>query len=160
VKNSLRFLAFFRLILIAAIVAFGSFAKADREVQSFREWKSTKITEAENKIKIIRDKISTGDPNMVFSPVKQDKVEAGLHASLLQQLEKEELNLSNLKDLGISDYYVGYLLKQGSLEEAINSVSGKLTAEDVAELMRAYAEQFSTSTRQQSKTATRLDFSQ
>jgi hypothetical protein len=79
---------------------------------------------------------------------------------LLQQLEKEELNLSNLKDLGISDYYVGYLLKQGSLDDAINSVSGKLTPEDVAELMRAYAEQLSASVRRQPKTSTRLDFSQ
>ena len=79
---------------------------------------------------------------------------------MFAQLEKEELNLSNLKELGISDYYVGYLLKQGSLEEAISAVSGRLSTEDVAELMRAYAEQFSTSVKQQSKSATGREFGQ
>jgi hypothetical protein len=146
--------------VLFASLAFGSIARADRQIQSFREWKFAKISEAENKIKIIKSKMTDGDPNMVFAPAKSMNVEAGLHSDLLQQLEKEELNLSNLKDLGISDYYVGYLLKQGSLDDAINSVSGKLTPEDVAELMRAYAEQFSASARRQPKTATRLDFSQ
>ena len=156
----LTILTLFRALTLALLVAAASKAHAGREIQSFREWKSCKISEAEVKIKIIRDKISPGDPNMNFTSSKSENAEAGLHPSLLVQLEKEELNLSNLKDLGISDYYVGYLLKQNSLDEAINSVSGKLTPEDVGELMRAYAEQFSTSVKQQSKSATRLDFSQ
>jgi len=155
-KNALK--SVFKTALFVAILSLGSLAQAERQIQSFHEWKTSKISEAEVKIKIIKEKIGAGDPNYNWNPT--DKMEAGVHSSLLVQLEKEELNLSNLKDLGISDYYVGYLLKQSSLDEAIHSVSGKLTAEDIAELMRAYAEQFSTSVKQQSKSASRLDFSQ
>ncbi|MCC2680012.1 MAG: hypothetical protein K0R29_2588 [Pseudobdellovibrio sp.] len=150
--------SFIKIVLFTAVISLGSLAHADRNIQSFREWKTSKISEAEVKIKIIKDKIGAGDPNYNWNPT--DKMEAGVHSSLIVQLEKEELNLSNLKDLGISDYYVGYLLKQSSLDDAIHSVSGKLTAEDIAELMRAYAEQFSTPVKQQSKSASRLDFSQ
>lgn len=150
--------SFIKIMLFAAVISLGTLAHGGREIQSFREWKTSKITEAEVKIKIIKEKIGADDPNYNWNPT--DKMEAGIHTSLLVQLEKEELNLSNLKDLGISDYYVGYLLKQSSLDEAIHSVSGKLTAEDIADLMRAYAEQFSSSVKQQSKSASRLDFSQ
>lgn len=156
--NKLPLLNIIKIALFTATMSLASLAHAERNIQSFHEWKNSKISEAQSKIKIIKDKIGAGDPNYNWN--SSDKLEAGLHSSLLVQLEKEELNLSNLKDLGISDYYVGYLLKHSSLDEAINSVSGKLTPEDVAELMRAYAEQFSTSVKQQSKSASRLDFGQ
>ncbi len=78
-------------------------------VKSYREWKSSKVSEAENKIK--------------------STTEAGLSLSVAQELS-------------ISDYFVGYLTKQGSLEGAIKEVAARLTPEEVAELMSAYAQHF------------------
>jgi hypothetical protein len=43
------------------------------------------------------------------------------------------------KDLSVTDYFVGYLTKLQDKKAAFNEVAGKLTAEEVAELMAAYA---------------------
>jgi DNA-directed RNA polymerase specialized sigma54-like protein len=71
------------------------------------------------------------------------KTEAGLQENLQDQLDQELLNLSVTRDLSISDYFVGYLNKQPSLERAIEEVSVRLTAEEVEELMQALALQLS-----------------
>ena len=104
-------------------------------VLSYREWKSSKISEAQLKIKTIKEKIIV-DPNM---PIKTLGTEAGLS----KELEREILNLSVTQDLTISDYFVGYLTRQSSLETAIKDVSPRLTPDEVAELMSAFAEHFS-----------------
>ncbi len=104
-------------------------------VLSYREWKNSKISEAQLRIKNIKEKIIV-DPNM---PIKNSGTEAGLS----KELEREILNLSVTQDLTISDYFVGYLTRQSSLETAIKDVSPRLTAEEVAELMSAFAEHFS-----------------
>ena len=102
-------------------------------VLSYREWKNLKIQESKNKIRSLKEKINP-DPNLKIN----DKMEAGLN----QDLEQEILNLSITNDLGISDYFVGYLTKQSSVKTAIKEVSVKLSADEVAELMSAYAEHF------------------
>lgn len=107
-------------------------------VQSYHEWKKTKIHDAQNKIKNLKEKIET-DPNLKY---KSMSTEAGLVADLNRDLEQEILNLSLTQDLSISDYFVGYLTKQSSLESAIKDVSVRLNPEEVAELMLAYAENF------------------
>ena len=103
-------------------------------VLSYREWKNSKIHDAQMKIKTIKDKLGT-DPN---SQIKS----AGTEAGLSKELEREILTLSLTQDLTISDYFVGYLTRQASLDAAIKDVAIKLTAEEVAELMAAYAENF------------------
>lgn len=100
---------------------------------SYREWKKMKIQESEKKVKEIKNKIES-DPNLKSS----NKTEAGLN----RDLENEILNLSITNDLTISDYFVGYLSKQPSLNSAIREVSVKLSSDEVAELMTAYAENF------------------
>lgn len=103
-------------------------------VLSYREWKNSKIHDAQMKIKSIKDKLGT-DPN---SQIKNTGTEAGLS----KELEREILTLSLTQDLSISDYFVGYLTRQASLDAAIKDVAVKLSADEVAELMAAYAENF------------------
>lgn len=103
-------------------------------VLSYREWKNSKISDAQMKIKTIKDKLGT-DPNI---QIKNSSTEAGLS----KELEREILILSLTEDLTISDYFVGYLTRQNSMEAAIKDVAVKLTADEVAELMAAYAENF------------------
>ena len=116
---------------------------------SYKEWKQKKVTEIENRIQTLREKLSdktlrkvgsaSGDPNL---KLPQHEVEAGLQSQLQQQLEREMLILSMSQDLTISDYFVGYLTKQTSLDVAIREVSARMTPDEVADLMVAFAEHF------------------
>ncbi|HEY1079089.1 MAG TPA: hypothetical protein VGE46_03295, partial [Bdellovibrio sp.] len=51
----------------------------------------------------------------------------------------EQYALELAKDLSVTDYFVGYLTKIQDKKSAFNEVAGKLSAEEVAELMTAYA---------------------
>ena len=104
-------------------------------VLSYREWKTSKINEAQLKVKSIKDRINA-DPNLQFK-------NSGTEAGLGKDLEREILNLSMTEDLTISDYFVGYLTRQSSVDTAIKDVSLRLTSDEVAELMAAYAENIS-----------------
>jgi hypothetical protein len=59
--------------------------------------------------------------------------------NLEEQLEQDQATLEMAKDLSVTDYFVGYLTKLQDKKAAFNEVAGKLTAEEVAELMAAYA---------------------
>lgn len=137
---------------------------APANTKSYLEWKSSKISEIENRVKSLREKmasqtvarpLNSKDPNLV----NKSKTEAGLRADMQDQLDQELLNLSISHDLSISDYFVGYLTKQPSLDSAIKDVSGRLTAEEVAELMEAFAQYFFQSRPSGSKMAPRADSS-
>lgn len=104
------------------------------------------------KIKSIKEKLGT-DPN---SPIRNSGTEAGLN----KELEREILTLSLTQDLTISDYFVGYLTRQASLDSAIKDVAVKLTADEVAELMAAYAENFFQVKSQSTKPSSSTDLSQ
>lgn len=117
-------------------------------IKSYNEWKKSKVAEIENKIKTLRERISnqsvrkigsSKDPNMALS---KTEFEGGLSSELQSQLEREMLSLSMSHDLTISDYFVGYLTKQTSLEVAIRDVSARMTPGEVADLMVAFAEHF------------------
>jgi hypothetical protein len=137
----------------------------DSGVQSFREWKSSKVKDAELKVKLLKQKIkpetnsvrNTQDPNLL---VKSASSEAGLSQELNAQLEREILNLSLTQDLTMSDYFAGYLTKQNSIDVAIRDISGRLTGEEVAELMSAYAQNIFENRPSNLKTAPRANFSQ
>ncbi len=162
IKTIITLAVLLGLVLAYSLTTYASTdqTKISRDVKSYNEWKRTKVSDLESKIREIREKIAATDPNVLKSlGTQKHKTEAGLNAVLLDQLDQEELNLMNTKDLTISDYFVGYILKQNSLDDAIKSVSGKLTNEDVAALMKAYAEQFSKVQRNDGKTETRFELS-
>ncbi|MBY0553005.1 hypothetical protein K2P97_00655 [bacterium] len=134
-------------------------------VQSFREWKSAKVQDAQLRVKFLKQKIKpeastamgTQDPNLAMKSVTS---EAGLSRELNDQLEREILNLSLTQDLTMSDYFVGYLTKQASLDLAIRDLSTRLTPEEVAELMSAYAQNFFQTKPSTVKVAPRADSGQ
>lgn len=106
------------------------------------------ITAAEIRARLSQDAVMTkqrssasADPNANM----KSGAEGGLSSQIQElqnQVEKDQYQVSIAKDLTISDYFVGYLTKQKDLSAAINEVSGRLTAEEVAELMSAYANNF------------------
>ncbi|MGZ3725956.1 MAG: hypothetical protein ACXWPX_12035 [Pseudobdellovibrio sp.] len=137
-------------------------------VKSYLEWKTSKVAEVESKIKSLKSQLSSRtaakaskDPNlMAVQKDNKNKIESGLNPDLQSQLDDELLNLSNTQDLTISDYFVGYLSKQSSVDEAIEEVSSRLSPEEVAQLMKALADQFNPKPTNVVKSPLRADSSQ
>lgn len=105
-------------------------------VKSYREWKQSKISEAEGRVKNLKETL------LKSKGLSLSATEAGLSSNLQTMLDKEEMLFSMAQDLTITDYFVGYLTKQKSVSQAIKEVSTRLSPEEVAELMTAYADNF------------------
>lgn len=112
------------------------------KAKSYREWKSEKVQEAIGRVIITKTQIQVAkykDPNLAM---RKSSLEAkpAIDLSLLEeQLNEDQTTLEMAKDLSVTDYFVGYLTKLHDKKAAFNEVAGKLTAEEVAELMSAYA---------------------
>lgn len=107
--------------------------------KSYREWKSEKVQEAQTRIDGLKVKLSDKkDPNMAKSTgTEATDVET---AKIETQIRREEVSLETAKELTVSDYFAGYLTKLSDKKSAFKEVAGRLTAEEVAELMSAYAD--------------------
>lgn len=119
-------------------------------VKSYREWKMERVQTVQGKITSIKmqieskrnpRQIATGvDPNLAIN----SNLEAGTSPDipvekLERQLRLELYDLEVAKDLSVTDYFVGYLTKVQDKKSAFSEVAGKLSPEEVAELMTAYA---------------------
>ncbi|NUN06426.1 MAG: hypothetical protein HUU57_11765 [Bdellovibrio sp.] len=120
-------------------------------VKSYREWKTERVVLAEGKITSLKLQITTKKMARVAAPGVDPNLaqKAGPEASLVQdkyvveklerQLHEEQYALELAKDLSVTDYFVGYLTKIQDKKSAFNEVAGKLSPDEVAELMTAYA---------------------
>ena len=112
------------------------------KVKSYREWKSEKVQEALTRVTATKTQIEMAkskDPNLAHHKGGLE-AKSGVDMELLEsQLEEDQSSLDMAKDLSVTDYFVGYLTKLQDKKAAFNEVAGKLTAEEVAELMSAYA---------------------
>lgn len=112
------------------------------KVKSFKEWKSEKVQDALSRVTSTKTKIQVAkskDPNLFR---RRASVEATVNLNndeLENQLQQDQAVLEMAKDLSVTDYFVGYLTKIQDKKGAFNEVAGKLTSEEVAELMNAYA---------------------
>jgi len=144
----MRFLKFLPLIAFWSMTAFAM--KAGAQVKSYREWKTERVQQAQANVSIIKAQLDLKkasrtvaqgtDPNMVNkggteAVSTQDKSVEKLE----RMLREEQYDLEVAKDLSVTDYFVGYLTKVQDKKSAFNEVAGKLSPEEVAELMTAYA---------------------
>lgn len=107
--------------------------------KSFREWKNERIQASKSRVDSLKSKVE--------SLKSAAKTEAGLGKELqidklVSQLDQAQFSLDLAQELSVTDYFVGYLTKMDDRKAAISSVAGKLTPEEVAELMNAYANSF------------------
>ena len=135
--------------------------------KSFREWKTAMIAASIEKSNQSQQALtlkqrllaSATDPNSGY----KSKSEAGLSLQLeelQQQAEKDHYQLSITKELTISDYFVGYLTVQKDLSATITEVSNRLSPDEIAELMHAYANNFFSSRPSSQPSASRADANQ
>lgn len=118
-------------------------------IKSYREWKHDIVMSAQTKISNYKAQIqarkarttTTGtDPNIKNSHDLEAVSSRNMTIETLEnQLHHEEYVLDVSSDLSISDYFVGYLTKVQNRKAAFKEVAGKLSLDEVTELMSAYA---------------------
>ncbi len=113
-------------------------ATASAQFKTYREWKNTMVGAAELRIQKTKQSLEK----------QRQSAGAGLDPNLKNQLSKELFQASIASELTINDYFIGYLNKQNNLQQAIQSLAGKLSDEEVAELMSAHAYNFNKINRQ------------
>ncbi|MNJ93535.1 hypothetical protein D3C87_112170 [compost metagenome] len=124
---------------------------AAAQFKSYREWKHEQVQDAQVKVIQLKNQLDQRkqarhvaqgtDPNMGMHKGSLE-AHAGSDAGIERierQLRQEQYDLEIAKDLSVTDYFVGYLTKVQDKKSAINEVAGKLSPEEVAELMTAYA---------------------
>jgi hypothetical protein len=118
-------------------------AQKINSAKSYSEWKNAMVGAAEMRVQKIK------------LTLEQQRQASGVNTdpNLRNQLSKEQLQATLATELTISDYFVGYLNKQSNMQDAIKSVAGKLSADEVAELMSAYAYNFNKNMMQPLKSA-------
>lgn len=123
---------------------------AGAQVKSYREWKTEKVTLAEGRVssmkaqlamkKSLRTMAHGADPNLANKgSLEAVALQDRSVEKLERQLRAEIYDLEVARDLSVTDYFVGYLTKVQDKKSAFNEVAGKLSPEEVAELMTAYA---------------------
>lgn len=125
------------------------FANQGVKVKSYREWKNEVIAEAQIKISNYKAQMENSKPRMTASggdpKLKNNReTEAVVSKNIsLEKLERElrheQYGLEMARDLTVTDYFAGYLTKVQNKKAAFQEVAGKLSPEEVAELMSAYA---------------------
>lgn len=128
------------VLLLIALVAMPEQVWAQDKVKSYREWKTDKVQEVETRVSSLKTRLTLRktDPNLARSSggTEGKDIES---QRLESQLRNEQTSLEMAKELTVSDYFAGYLTKLSDKNSAFKEVAGKLTAEEVAELMAAYA---------------------
>lgn len=145
-------MAVFKFVLMITMITFSLISRpAMASVKSYREWKTERIQWAQNKVANLKAQIETKknqgriaasgtDPNLE----NKLQTEAGTSSSMLvekleKQLSAEQYDLDLANDLSVTDYFVGYLIKVQDKKSAFSEVAGRLSPDEVAELMSAYA---------------------
>ena len=123
--------------LVLAVSLFSSLA-VSKTFNTYKEWKTIMVGEAEKR-------------------VQKTKISMEIDPNLKNQLSKDQLQATIANELTISDYFVGYLNKQNNLQEAIKFVATKFSGDEIAELMSAYAYNFSREKLQPLKSAADVD---
>lgn len=104
--------------------------------------------------------MGTSKVKTLAAPGVQNKTEAtsGIDTSLNKleaQLRLDLMSLELAKDLTVTDYFVGYVSKIKDKKNHMSEIAAKMSTDEVAELMNAYAQSVFGSTGAESpKTAT------
>jgi len=120
-------------------------------LKSYRQWKNERIREAMTRVSFTRYRLDHHQtlkaPASALSKESEVKSQTEAIASAdisLVQLEKQMgldlMSLEMAKDLTVTDYFVGYVSRRTHKADSMKEIAGKMSKDEVAELMQAYAE--------------------
>ena len=115
-----------------------------KSFKSYKEWKQDMINTAQGRL----DQAKTA-----FEQKRNQTAAQGKDPNLLNRIAREELQVSIASELTISDYFIGYINKQSDMSSAIKNISGRLSAEEVAELMSTLAYNYNRNSDSNTKSA-------
>lgn len=99
-------------------------------VLSFQEWKSQKVMLAQGQYKTLEEKYLSKKKQFPHDPTLK---------SLYTDLRHEKESVDELNELTVTDYFIGYLSQYKSKKSVFQAAISKLGAEEISELMSAYA---------------------
>lgn len=140
-------------------------------VKSFRQWKNERIQESMARLNTTRILLEGRQMELNSSlsrrvdptHAQKAKTEATVSKdisliSLENQMRLDMMSLELAKDLTVTDYFVGYVNKMNGKKESMSEIASKMSTEEVAELMSAYAQSiFGATSTDIPKTATNQD---
>jgi hypothetical protein len=119
-----------------------SLGVSDSKVKGYREWKSEQVQEALQRVTATKTKLQvtrSKDPNLLMQQKGSTESGSSMVSRLESQLETDQNFLETVKKFSVADYLAGYLMKIQNKKAAFNEVAGKLTSDEIAELLSAYA---------------------
>lgn len=132
------------------VMALSSLSGGSKHFLTFKEWKSGKTQEVQQRIDWIKAKIEQKKVEIVQKRTSS-KTELALAKQLglpplENQLKSESYNLEMAQELTFTDYFAGYVNRQENKKEAFHEVAAKLSSDEVFELMTAYSSFLSANT--------------
>jgi hypothetical protein len=152
-----------RKIFIVAVLTFAVTSQAQgpsTEPLSFKSWKEQQIIEAQNHVarisnrlvllkagkvqaeevsaefnNFLSEKLSSETPKLTSKAQKFSSKDVQMRLEM--ELSRTQKGLDYAKELGLSEYFLGYLVQFQENPEAIAAVAGRLSKEEVAELLKA-----------------------
>lgn len=119
-----------------------SSAHVEPKIKSCQEWKSDRVHDALIRVTVTKTQIQvtkSKDPNLARSKGALESGAGQAIDRLEAQLETDQSVLETAKNFSVIDCLYGHVMKLQDKKAAFNEVAAKLSAEEIAELMSAYA---------------------
>lgn len=110
-------------------------------VLTFKEWREQVAKDSRLKVNALNTDLSRQiDVSKNFS--KTDDLRASNHLidDLKRQVQIEKMRYEASAELSLREYFVAYLMASKGVDQRISELSKRLTPEEVAQLLRSYAE--------------------
>lgn len=111
-------------------------------VKSYREWKNEKVQAAIKKVTITKAQIEYRKLNKqyLYTDPQISKTRDSELERYETMLKSDMYALDAAQELGVADYFAGYLTIQDNKSDAYKLAAGKMTPEEVNQLIKAYAD--------------------
>ena len=125
------FLIILSFVMLALLGAPGPVWAQPSAVKGFKEWKRAKVVQAQYRLR---------ESQQTLQQARKTGLQGAARPSLqlTDQVRSNEMELELAQDLTVSDYFVGYLTKLPQ-KNAYREAAKRLSDEEVADLMTAYA---------------------
>ncbi len=130
--------------------------KGQSTLKSFREWKDERIQESAVRLNVTKAQFNVQRNIKPIATKTEATVGGDISLMKLEnQMRLDLISLELAKDLTVADYFVGYVSKIHDRKNSMNEIAGKMSTEEVAEMMNAYVQSiFGSANGETSKTAT------
>ena len=115
--------------------------KGQSTLKSFREWKDERIQESMVRLNVTKAQFNIQRHTKPVATKTEAVVGGDISLMKLEnQMRLDLISLELAKDLTVADYFVGYVSKIQDRKNSMNEIAGKMSTEEVAEMMNAYVQ--------------------